>query len=105
MDAEAHPACPGSMRAERALERTGHLIDGPGRRLREQTLDELHLRISRNVSAFIRQDVEPFMTAVHGELPVVAKEPEVLPGRREQCPVAVLVFTNLALEEDVQPRD
>src|SRR2546422_9649201 len=99
------PACTGSMRAERALERTGHLIDGPGRRLREQTVDELHLRISRDVSAFIRQDVESFMAAVHGELSVVPKEPEVLPGSREQVPVVVRVFTDLALEEDVHARD
>src|SRR6266705_1127079 len=105
MDAEAHPACTGNMRAERALERTGHLIDGPGRRLREQTLHELYLRISRDVSAFIRQDVESFMAPVHGELSVVAEEPEVLPGSREQVPVVVLVFTDLALEEDVHARD
>src|SRR5438128_1405800 len=105
MDAEAHSSGPGCMRAERALERTGHLIDGPGRRLREQTLDELHLRIGRDVSAFIRQDVESFMAAVHGELSVVAKEPEVLPAGREQVAVVVLVFTDFALEEDGHAKD
>src|SRR5881296_2644922 len=105
MDAEAHSACTGRMRAERALEGTDHLIDGPGRRLREQTLDELHLRIGRDVSAFVRQDVESLMATVHRELSVIPKETEILAGCREQVPVVVLVFTDLALEEHVHARD
>src|SRR5947209_9726410 len=93
------------MRAEGALERMDHLIDGPGRRLREQALDELHLRIGRDVSSIVREDVESLMAAVHGELSVVTKEPEILAGGREEIPVVVLVFTNLALEEHVHAGD
>src|SRR2546425_9581706 len=93
------------MRAERILQRTDHLIDGPGRRLREQTLDELHLRIGRDVSAFVREDVESLMAAVHAELSVMTEEPEILPGGREEVPVVVLVFTDLALEEHVHAGD
>src|SRR3989442_469868 len=93
------------MRAERVLQRTDHLIDGPGRRLREQTLDELHLRIGRDVSAFVREDVESLMAAVHAELSVMTEEPEILPGGREEVPVVVLVFTDLALEEHVHAGD
>src|SRR2546426_1158927 len=44
MDAEAHSACTGRMRAERALEGTDHLIDGPGRRLRDRALGEVRPR-------------------------------------------------------------
>src|SRR3989441_4099895 len=105
MDAETDPSRAGRVRAERALERADHLIDGPGRRLREQTLDELHLRIGRDVSSLVRQDVESLMAAVHGELSLVTKEPEVLPGGREEVPVVVLVCTDLALEEDVHAGD
>src|SRR5712691_11972359 len=105
MDAETDPSRAGRVRAERALERADHLIDGPGRRLREQTLDELHLRIGRDVASLVREDIESLMAAVHGELSVVAKEPEVLPGGREQVPVVVLVFTDLALEEHVHAGD
>src|SRR5256712_4464767 len=81
------------------------LIDGPGRRLREQGLDELHLRIGRDVSSIVREDVESLMAAVHGELSVVTKEPEILAGGREEIPVVVLVFTDLALEEHVHAGD
>src|SRR3989475_10750066 len=105
MDAETDPSRAGRVRAERALERADHLIDGPGRRLREKTLDELHLRIGRDVSSLVRQDVESLMAAVHGELSLVTKEPEVLPGGREEVPVVVLVCTDLALEEDVHAGD
>src|SRR2546426_2598492 len=105
MDAEAHSACTGRMRAERALEGTDPLIDGPGRPLREQTLDELPLRIGRDVSSLVRQAVESLMAAVHGELSLVTKEPDVLPGGREEVPVVVLVCTDLALEEDVHAGD
>src|SRR5256712_3660660 len=105
MDAEAHSPRAGPMRAERALERMDHLIDGPGRRLREQALDELHLRIRRDVSSLVREDVESLMAAVHGEVSVVTKEPEILPRGREEVPVVVLVFTDLALEEHVHAGD
>src|SRR5438128_6768154 len=105
MDAETDPSRAGRVRAECALERADHLIDGPGRRLREETLDELHLRIGRDVSSLVREDVESLMAAVHGELSIVTKEPEILPRGGEEVPVVVLVFPDLALKEDVDAGD
>src|SRR5881397_3854634 len=95
MYAEAHPSRAGGVRAEGVLQRTDHRIDGPGRRLGEQTLDELNLRIGRDVSSLVREDVESLMAAVHPELSVVTKEPEFLPRGREEVPVVVLVFPDL----------
>src|SRR2546430_14630462 len=105
MYAEAHPSRAGGVRAEGVLQRTDHRIDGPGRRLGEQALDELNLRIGRDVSSLVREDVESLMAAVHPELSVVTKEPEFLPRGREEVPVVVLVFPDLALKEDVDAGD
>src|SRR5207249_4274331 len=105
MDAQPHSSRAGRVRAERALERADHLIDGPGRPLREETLDELHLRIGRDVTSLIREDVESLMAAVHGEFSVVTKKPEILPRGGEEVPVVVLVFPDLALNEHVHTGD
>src|SRR5207245_2828669 len=105
MDAEADPSRAGRVRAERALERADHLIDGPGRRLREETLDEPHLRIGRDVTSLVREDVESLMAAVRGQLPVVTKKPELLPRGREEVPVVVLVLPDFALNEHVHTGD
>src|SRR5256884_9644934 len=82
-----------------------HRIDGAGPRLGEQALDELNLRIGRDVSSLVREDVESLMAAVHPELSVVTKAPEFLPRGREEVPVVVLVFPDLALKEDVDAGD
>src|SRR5439155_24801392 len=60
-----------------------------------------HLRIGRDVASLVREDVESLMAAVHGQLPVVTKKPELLPRGREEVPVVVLVFPDLALNEHV----
>src|SRR3989475_12302875 len=105
MYAEAHPSRAGGVRGVGVLQRRVDRVDGPGRRLGEQALDELHLRIGRDVSSLVREDVESLMAAVHPELSVVTKEPEFLPRGREEVPVVVLVFPDLALKEDVDAGD
>src|SRR5437867_1853559 len=80
-------------------------MHGPGRRLREETAANLHLRIGRAVASLTREEVECLTAAVHGELSIVTKEAEFLPRCREEVPVVVLVFTDLALNEYVHAGD
>src|SRR5207249_1315087 len=70
-----------------------------------ETLDELHLRIGRDGSSLVREDIESLMAAVHRELSVVTKESEFPPGGREKVPEVVLVFPDLALKEHVHAGD
>src|SRR5207247_9577520 len=58
-----------------------------------------------DVSSLVREDVESLMAAVHGELSIVTKEPEILPRGGEEVPAVVLVFTDRALNEPVQTGD
>src|SRR2546428_344990 len=82
-----------------------HLIDGPGRRLREQALDELHLRIGRDIAALVREDVESLMPPIHRELSLVPEEPKFFSGGGEEVPGIVFVLADLALEEDIDAGD
>src|SRR3989442_10801680 len=105
VDTEAHSSRAGSMCAEGALQCMDHLIDRPGRRLREQALDDLHLRIGRDIAAFLREDVESLMPPVHRELSLIPEEPKFFSGGGEEVPVIVFVLANLPLEKDIDPGD
>src|SRR5207245_9321615 len=82
-----------------------HFIDGPGRRLREQALDELHLPIGPDIAAFAREDVESLMPPRPCELSLVPEEPKFFSGGGEEVPVIVFVLAKLPLEEDIDAGD
>src|SRR3989442_2050996 len=105
MDTEADAVGAGRVGAQRALEGSNHILDRLRRRLREETLDQLNLRLRRNVSPLIGEDVEPFVAAAHRELAVVAEEPKVFPRSREEIPEVVLVLADFSLEEHVDAPD
>src|SRR5256885_5645193 len=105
MDAQPDAASAGRMGAQRALEGSNHVLDGPRRRLCEQTLDQLNFRIRRDVAPVVGEDVEPFVAAARPELPIIAEEPKVFPRSREEIPEVVFVLADRPLEEYVDARD
>src|SRR5256885_15323191 len=105
MDAQPDGAGAGRMGAQRALEGSNLVLDGPRRRFCEQTLDQLNFRIRNDVAAFVREDVEPFVAAARPELPIIAEEPKVFPRSREEIPEVVLVLADFSLEQHVDARD
>src|SRR6266566_2404275 len=98
--AEADAARSRGVRAQGSLERPNHLLGIEGD-LREDPLDELHLRIGRNVPALVRQDVQALVPSGHRELAVVPKEADLLLRCDEEVPEVVLVLTHFSLEEHV----
>src|SRR5256885_10528352 len=104
MDAQPDGAGAGRMGAQRALEGSNHVLDGPRRRFCEQTLDQLNFRIRRDVAPFVGEDVQPFVATARRELPIIAEEPKVFPGSREEIPEVVFVLPDRPLAEYVAPR-
>src|SRR5438552_128756 len=104
VDAEAHATHPRGMRPQGALQSADDAVD-VGRDLRQESLDELHLRVRGDVPALVRQDVQALVTAGHGKFPIESKETEFFAGSDEEIPEVVFVIADLPLQEDVGPRD
>src|SRR3989441_5454017 len=105
MDAQPDGAGAGRMGAQRALEGSNHVLDGPRRRFCEETLDQLNFRIRRDVAPFVGEDVQPFVATARRELPILAEEPKVVPRNREEIPEVVFVLADRPLEEYVDAWD
>src|SRR5256886_4269836 len=94
----------GDMGPEGSLERGEHRprVEGD---LREEPLDQLDLRVRGDVPAFVREDIQSLMAAVHGELPIETEEAQLLSRGAEQIPEVVLVLADLSLQEHVDSGD
>src|SRR5438309_702424 len=100
VDAEADASGSRRVRAQGSLERPNHLLGIEGD-LREDPLDELHLRIGRDVPALVRQDIQALVPSGHRELAVVPEEAHLLFRCNEEVPEVVFMLTDFSLEEHV----
>src|SRR5438309_10952095 len=100
VDAQADASRSRGVRAQGPLERPDHLLGIEGD-LGEDPLDELHLRIGRDVPALVRQDIQALVPSGHRQLAVVPKEAHLLFRSAAEAPEVVLMLTHYSLEEHV----
>src|SRR5207247_2217234 len=100
VDAQADASRSRGVRAQGPLERPDHSLGIEGD-LGEDPLDELHLRIGRDVPALVRQDIQALVPSGHRELAVVPEEADLLLRCDEEVPEVVLMLTHFSLEEHV----
>src|SRR5437879_10253733 len=92
------------MRPQGALQSADDAVD-VGRDLRQESLDELHLRVRGDVPALVGKDVQALVTAGHGKFTIESKGTEFFEGGDEKIPEVVFVIAELPLQEAVAPRD